>query len=148
MKIILLKDVKKLGRAGEIKDVRSGFAHNFLIPQKLAAVATPELQARAKEKARKKKKKAEMLIGNYKDIAKRINGRIFHIQAKANEQGNLFAQIRQADIAHILQKSGYQVDEGKIILQKPIKSVGEYVVELKLLPDLSASIKVCVERQQ
>ncbi len=132
MKIILLRDVAGIGRKGEVKNVSDGYAGNFLLPKKLAQVATPNAIASAE----KLKKQTEQDKDVQKNIAeKNINGLKdlkVEIKAKANEKGHLFSIIHPDEISKVL-KEKYHLDiPSKIIeISKPIKEIGEHTIKAK-----------------
>ena len=132
MKVILLRDVAGIGRKGEVKSVSDGYAGNFLLPKKLAQVATPNAIASAE----KLKKQTEQDKDVQKNIAeKNINGLKdlkVEIKAKANEKGHLFSIIHPDEISKIL-KEKYHLDiPSKIIeISKPIKEIGEHTIKAK-----------------
>ena len=132
MKIILLKDVAKLGKKFETKEVSSGHALNLLIPQKLALPATPDVLKRLeKEKAKadgERKIHEDLLLKNIKDL----DGITLTIAGKANEKGHLFAGLhREAIVAELLKQTELQIDESFIQLDHPLKEIGEHMVEVK-----------------
>ncbi len=132
MKVVLLKEVQNLGRQGDIKEVKEGYARNFLISQGLADILTKHslsmLEAQKKKKVRSKK----LEVRSKKSLARKIAGKNFVIQAKADDKGTLYAKVDVKAIAGELQKQDYAVDVGEVVLDKVIKKVGEYEVELKL----------------
>ena len=144
MKVILLKDVRNVGRKHEIKDVSDGFAMNSLIPQKLAEPATAasikKLEERKKRDADSKKLNEELLsknIGSIENISIEIAG-------KGNEQGHLFAGIRKDEIVDELKKQGHlDLDPDHIVLDKPIKEAGEHDIKVKV-GEKEASFKVVI----
>ena len=131
MKVILMKDVPKVGKKFEVKSVADGFAINSLIPQQLAEVATPNALARlAKMKAESEteKKIQENLL--LKDLSA-IKGQTINILERANEKGHLFAQVHKAEIVKIL-KDNLQVGflPENVLLDRPIKEVGKFQVAI------------------
>ena len=132
MKIILLKDIPKLGKKYEVKTASDGHAVNFLIPRGLAISATPEnLRRFETEKAKYdgEKKVHEALLA---DNLKALEDTVLTISGKANEKGHLFAGLHQAEIAAELAKqTRIQLDPSFIQLDHPIKEIGEYMVEVK-----------------
>ena len=148
MKIVLLKEVKNLGHAGEIKEVKQGYARNFLIPQGLADILTKH-NLSILETGKKKKDTCPPYLrrqgrqGNKKLLAKKLTGKNFVIQAKADDKGSLYAKVDAKVIAQELQKQGFAVEAKEIILDKVVKKTGEYVAELKLGEE-KAMIKVKV----
>lgn len=133
MKVILLKNVPKLGRRLQIMDVADGFAMNSLFPQKLAELATDDAVARAdKLRASEEAEKAvreDLLLKNLKSI----EAVIIHVTGKANEQGHLFAGIHKEQLIPLLKEEGkIDIDSEYIILDKPLKEVGEHKVSVKV----------------
>jgi large subunit ribosomal protein L9 len=131
MKIILLKDVPKLGKKFDVKDVSSGHALNLLIPQGLAVSATPEQMKRVlvdKERLDAERKIHEdLLIKNIKDL----EGTTLTICSKANDKGHLFAGIHREElVAELKKQTELQIDPSFIQLEHPIKEVGEYSIEV------------------
>lgn len=144
MKIILLKDVPKTGKKYDVKTVSDGFALNSLIPKGLAEVATPAALKRAEkmksEDTAHKKVQEDLLLMNMKAI----EGVTLEISEKANEKGHLFAGIHKGEIISVLKaKKSIDLLPDFIILEKPIKEVGEYEIEIKV-SDKKAKLKVVV----
>ncbi|MCS7164213.1 MAG: 50S ribosomal protein L9 [Thermodesulfovibrio sp.] len=144
MRIILKEDVQGLGKAGQIVNVKDGYARNYLLPKGLALIADEknlkllEYQKRKiEEEAKKKRQDAE-------SIAERLSTLELKIQAKAGEDQKLFGSITSKDIAEALQKEGFSVDKKQINILEPIKRLGEYEVEVKLLQNVTARLKVVV----
>lgn len=145
MKVIFLDNVKGVGKKGEIKEVSDGYANNFLFKQKLAVPATAgnlnvnkgqkEAQARAKaiEKA-----EAEAMKVKLEKVQVQIGATI-------GKNGSLFGSITNKEISDELAKMGLVVDKKKIVLDSPIKAVGNYVVSVKLYTDVNAKLKVVVK---
>ena len=145
MKIILLKDVAKVGRRYEIRDISDGYAVNLLIPNGLAISATPTALKRIEKEKEKedieKKVHFDLLIKNLKDL----EGITLTIVGKANEKGHLFAGLHREDIAKELEKqTRLQIDPSFINLEHPIKEVGEHTIEVKEAGK-SAKFKVLIE---
>lgn len=131
MKVIFLKDVPKMGRRYEVKNVSDGYALNFLIPRKLAIVATPDAIKRVDtEKAQhegEKKLQAELLEKNLKAI----DGKSIIVHGKANEKGHLFAGLHKKEIVTELEKSvKVSIPTDFIVLSNPIKEIGEYNIQV------------------
>lgn len=125
MQVILLKDVAKIGRKGEVKEVPQGHAQNFLIPRKLAVPATPD----ALRKRDIDLKKKEINVGRHDDaflkILETLSTNPLVLTGEANDQGHLFKGIHAKDIAKALSEKGMEVRENEIHLAAPIKSLGE-----------------------
>jgi len=144
MKVILREDVEKLGKAGDVVKVADGFGRNYLIPRQLAAPANVRnlkalehdrrvIEARAK----KTRKTAESLVEKLASVS-------LTISAKAGEEGKLFGAITSRDIAEAMDKAGVPVDRKSVLLQDPIKQLGDYKVKIKAGPDLHPEISVSV----
>lgn len=148
MQVILLHDVKGIGRAGEVVKVSDGHARNLLIPKKQAMEATP---ANLKTLERKKKEieaQRELDQTRAGELKEQIQGKTVSLSAKAGEGGRLFGAITSKDIADALQKDfGILIDKKKIAMDSPIKQTGLSEVEIKLFPGVSALCKVDVKAQ-
>jgi large subunit ribosomal protein L9 len=149
MKVLFLEDVPPAGKAGEVREVSPGYARNYLLPRKLAMVATSsavksaELLHQAYIR-RKAKTEAEL-----KELAGQLEGREIIIKTKVGSRGRLYGSITNADIAEHLQKEmGVVLDKRKIKLEKPIKVLGTHEVVVKLGKDIEARLKVTVEEEK
>jgi large subunit ribosomal protein L9 len=144
MKVILLKDVRKVGKKFETKDVADGYALNFLIPRKLAEASTPSSMKKVenlKSRDAAEKKVQEDLLK--KNLAS-LNGVTIEMKENANEKGNLFKGIHKEEIIEALKKQGHiAIAPEYLILEKPIKETGEYELEAKV-QDLSAKFKLAI----
>lgn len=143
MKVILLKDDKNLGKKGEIIEAKTGYARNFLIPRKVAVEATPEnLEEWKKNKAEEEKLEKENRA-KANEVKKKIEEITLTIKAKAGEGGRLFGAITSADIAKNLKSEHkIEVDKKKIDLAENIKESGIKNIDIKLYPDVVATLKV------
>lgn len=143
MKVILIKKVKKLGNPGDIIDASDGYARNYLIPKGLATEATDgNLKELKKKKAAAKKKKDEE-IQEAKTLAEKISTYQVTIPTKGGENGRLFGSITSKDIAEALEKQyNVKIDKKKINLSAPIKQTGEFTIEIKVYPEITAKLKV------
>ncbi|MFY9585344.1 MAG: 50S ribosomal protein L9 [Candidatus Acidiferrales bacterium] len=147
MQIILQEDVEKLGTRGQIVEVAAGYARNFLLPRKLAIAATPgNLKRLEKIRSVLDKRTATEREGAQKQ-AEVLAAASVTLARKAGENDQLFGSVTAADIAEALAAQGYQVDKRKIELREPIKLIGEYQVTAKLHHDVTATIKVVVQRE-
>ncbi len=146
MEVILKKDVKGSGKEGQIIKVSDGFARNKLIPAGLAVEATP---ANRKAFEREKIKAAEKLAADRAEaeaFAKKLSAKPVIVRTKVGDNGKLFGSITSIDIAQaILEQTGNEVDKRKIILDKPIKEIGNTEIEIKLFQDISAKVMVRIE---
>ncbi len=147
MKVLLIKDVYKLGRAGDIKKVADGYGRNFLIPQGLAVLATAGAlkqveRIRSQAEVRRTEQNSEL-----KDLASHINGVTLVFGAKAGETGKLYGSITTQDVATAIQeKTRYEVKKQQIDMQ-PIRNLGEYTAYVRLTMDLVPEVKIIVHRE-
>ena len=145
MKIILLQDVKGQGKKGEVIDVNEGYARNFLIKKGLAEAATAsKLNDINMKKSASEFHRAEE-IKVTQAMAKEINGKTFTVNIKAGQNGKVFGSVTGADVSDALKAAGYEVDKRKVVLTSPIKTLGQYDIELKLMEGISAKIKIDVQ---
>ncbi len=144
MKIILQKDMDELGFEGDIIDVARGYARNYLIPKGFAVEATLQnMKAfelkRKKIEARKLREKEDAL-----KLKEKVESLEISLTKKAGEEGKLYGSVTNIDIASELEKEGIVVDRKKILLDKPIKNVGDFEVSIKLYPEVIANLRVKV----
>jgi large subunit ribosomal protein L9 len=149
MKVILRKEVKKLGKEGDLVEVADGYGRNYLIPRGVADEATPEnvriLKRRKKEEARLAEDRLED-AQEYAENLKKVN---LLIKIKAGENGKLFGSVNTKDIAEALEKDHkIKIDKRKIELEEPIKTVGEHMVDVKLHPEVKGQVKVTIEGEE
>jgi large subunit ribosomal protein L9 len=147
MKVLLIKDVYKLGRAGDVKKVADGYGRNFLMPQKLAVLATPgALKTAEKVRAQAEIQRAQQ-NSELKDLADHLNGVVLNFAAKAGETGKLYGSITTQDVAVALQEqTRYEVKRQQIDMQ-PIRELGEFKAHVRLTIDLMPEIKIVVRRE-
>lgn len=148
MKVVLLEDVKSLGKKDDIVNVSDGYARNYLFPKNLAAEATTgklnEISEKKKAMENKKKKELE----EAKALAKKLNNREVIVKTKAGSSGKLFGSITGKDIADMIKSQlKILVDKKKIVLDDTIKSIGTHQVEIKIYPEITAKIKVIVTEE-
>ena len=146
MKVILLDDVSKVGRRGEVREVSDGYARNFLIPKKLALSATAgnlknldHIKKQADGKAARVKSDAEALRS-------RIEALTYEEKRQASEEGKLFGSVTSQDIVDFLDRSGIKVERRRVHLDEPIKALGETTVAVRLHQDVTAQLRVNVVR--
>ncbi len=148
MEVLFVKDVPGVGKAGETKKVADGYARNYLLPRKLAVLATPGALHQAEAlKLAAAKREAETLQ-EAQTLANALNHITLNFRMKAGANDRLFGAITSADIAERLQQEHQvNVDRRKIELDHPIKDLGERGVPIKLHPEVTAQVKVLVERE-
>lgn len=146
MEIILLQDVKTLGKKGDIVKVNDGYARNFILPKKLGAEATKQnLYELNTQKAAEEKRQKEILE-EAKNQAKKLEELNVKVSIKAGEGGKTFGSVSSKEIAgSIKEQYGIDIDKKKLVLGDPIKHAGTYTVPVKLHPKVTADLKVTVE---
>lgn len=145
MKVILLKDVAGTGKKGEIKDVADGYGRNFLIKNKLALVATAQSEQQAKAQQVKKEKEKRREEQGERVAVTRLQGAELEMTGRVTEEGRLYAAITPKKIAdHIKQAFGLSIDPQIIVLDSPIKEIGEHRAEVDFGGGLSATFSVIV----
>jgi large subunit ribosomal protein L9 len=147
MRVLLLKDVYKLGRAGDVKKVADGYGRNFLIPQGLAALATPGMLKQAERIREKATTERVRLNEELASVAEKIDGLELAFAVKAGETGKLYGSITTAMIADAIEaKLGMQIDRRQIDTQ-PIKTLGVHEVEVRLTIDLIPTVTALIHRE-
>jgi large subunit ribosomal protein L9 len=148
MKIILLDDVQKLGRRGEVRDVSDGYARNFLIPKKLALSATAGNLKNLEHIKKQANAKADRIKGDAEALRDRIDALMYEERRQASEEGKLFGSVTSQDIAAFLEQHKLGVDRKRVQLDDPIKALGETMVPIRLHPEVTAHLKVSVVRTE
>ena len=148
MKIILLDDVQKLGRRGEVRDVSDGYARNFLIPKKLALSATAGNLKNLDHIKKQANAKADRIKGDAEALRDRIDALTYEERRQASEEGKLFGSVTSQDIAAFLEQHKVAVDRKRVQLDEPIKALGETMVPIRLHPEVTAHLKVSVVRTE
>jgi len=144
MKVILLQDVEKLGKKGEVKEVANGYARNFLIPNKLVVLATePELKKLEEQKEIETQKAEEELL-YFQGIASQVDGLEIEIAVKVGEEGKLFGAVTASQIAEKLKEKGFGIEKEQVKLEAPIKELGEYEAVVEFPHNLETKIKIIV----
>ena len=144
MKILLIKDVKGLGKAGEIKNAKDGYARNFLIPKGLAKAATKEVVEEWQKDEAKRKAELEAEIAKLNNIKEKIENSKFVIKHKLGANGQLIGSVTNKEIAEMLKEKGFDIDK-KHIAHTAIKAPGIYEIELKLGHGINAKLNLEVE---
>ncbi len=147
MEVILKEDVAKLGSRGDVVKVAEGYGRNFLLPRKLAIEASAgnkkvieQMRAAAVRRSAKEKAQAE-------ELSKQFDGVSVSFARRAGEQDQLFGSVTSGDIGDALEKKGFNVDRRKIQLHEPLKSLGEFTVPVRLHKDVTAHLKVVIEKE-
>jgi len=147
MKVILLDDVSKVGRRGEVRDVSDGYARNFLIPKKLALSATAGNLKNLEHIKTQQEAKADRAKADAESLRSRVEALVYEERRQASEEGKLFGSVTSQDIADFLAGKGLPIDRRRITLDEPIKVLGEYSVSMRLHPDVTAQLRVAVVRE-
>ncbi|MCF6462819.1 50S ribosomal protein L9 [Clostridium sp. Cult1] len=143
MKVILLKDVKGLGKAGELVNAKDGYARNFLFPRNLAIEATPANMKKWEERKKVEEAKEKAEYEKALKLKEKIEGLTIELKGKAGEGGKLFGSITSKDISQALKKQHkIDIDRRKIEMKDNIKSIGVTTVEVRVYPEISASLKI------
>jgi len=146
MKVLLIKDVKSLGKAGEVKEVKDGYGKNFLIGKGFAKHATPEILAQHKADEEKAKADLDAEIATLTELAKKLDKLEIIITKKLGQNGHLFGAITKDEVAHaLLDQHGIEIDKKHITDKVAIKTVGEHDLDFKLGHGLHATLHVDVQ---
>ncbi len=147
MKVILTKDVKNLGISGEVKEVADGYARNLLLPRGWAVEATPKRLQELERRRQTTERKTRQQEALAQEIARQLEGTVVNFKVAAGEGGRLFGSITAAELAAALQARGFDIDKKKVVLDEPLKNLGEHRVTVKLSSGVKASIQVNVEKE-
>jgi large subunit ribosomal protein L9 len=148
MEVILREDVDKLGTRGQLVKVASGYARNFLLPKRLAVAATESNKKIVEQERQAHLRREAKVVGEAGDLAKLMAAVVVTISQKAGENGQLFGSVTTKDIAEALEAQGYTIERRKIVLDEPIKSLGEFKVPLRLHPQVTVEITVNVAKEE
>ncbi len=144
MKVILLQDIDNLGEKYEIKEVKDGYARNFLIPKGLVRLATKESLKWLEAQKEIRKKKAEEELKKVQKIVSEIDGVEVIIPVKIGEKEQFFEKVNSQKISEKLKEMGFEIKKGQITLEKPIEELGEFPIKVKFEHNLEAEIRVII----
>jgi large subunit ribosomal protein L9 len=147
MKVILLEDVSKVGRRGEVRDVSDGYARNFLIPKKLALGATAGNLKNLDHIKNQANAKADRAKSDAEGVRAQIEALAYEERRQASEEGKLFGSVTSQDLVDFLEKHGVKVERRRVQLDEPIKTLGESSVPVRLHADVTAQLRVSVVRE-
>ena len=148
VKLILTEEVPNLGEAGDVVNVRPGYARNYLLPRRKAQVAT---SANMRELEHQKRVVAEKLAKELKDleaVRDKLAALTLEVSARVGEEGKLFGSVTSAQIAELLAERGFEIDRRKLGMAEPIKEAGEHTVAIQLRRDFAAEVKVVVSPEE
>jgi large subunit ribosomal protein L9 len=145
VKVVFLEDVPGTAKIGDIKEVKPGFARNYLLPRKLAAPATPNIIKSAEQRAIRETRLQEARDTDARAVAERLETQAFTLAARAGATGKLFGSVGAADIAaKVAEAIGREFDRHDVSLKDPIKDLGDYQVPVKLTKNVTATLTVSV----
>jgi large subunit ribosomal protein L9 len=147
MKVILLDDVTKVGRRGEVREVSDGYARNFLIPKKLALSATQGNLKNLEHIKKQAEAKADRVKSDAEELRAQIEALVYEERRQASEEGKLFGSVTAQDVVDFLASRGVKVDRKRLTLDEPIKALGDFSVSMRLHPDVTAQLRVNVVRE-
>ena len=148
MKVILLDDVSKVGRRGEVRDVSDCYARNFLIPKKLALTATAGNLKGLDHIKKQQEAKAGRIKTDAETVRDRIEALVYEERRQASEEGKLFGSVTAQDVVEFLERSRISVERRRVHLEEPIKALGESTVTIRIHPEVTAQLRVNVVRDE
>ncbi|MFA5009001.1 MAG: 50S ribosomal protein L9 [Candidatus Paceibacterota bacterium] len=148
MKVILLKNIPKLGKKNEIKEVSVGYANNFLFPKKLALAATEEKLAQLENIIKQEEEKAEAALKETEALVAKLDGREIIIGVKVGKEGQVYESITKQKISEKLKAQNFKIEKSQIKLENPIKELGEFDVGIEFDHNLEAEIKIIITEKE
>lgn len=148
MKIILIKNVENIGEKYEMKEVKNGYARNFLIPNNLAVLATEKNIMWAEKEKKKEEKNIEEDLKKIQELASKMDGLEVNFEVKTGKEDQLFESITAQKIADNLKKMGYEIKKSQIDLKQNIKELGEFPVKIKFEHNLETEIRVIITEEK
>ncbi|KKP42825.1 MAG: 50S ribosomal protein L9 [Parcubacteria group bacterium GW2011_GWA1_33_6] len=148
MKVILLQDIENIGKKYEIKEVKDGYARNFLIPKDLAKLATKKALQWLEEQKETVENEAEEDLKKTQEVASKIDGIELSIAVKTGPDNQLFESINNVKISEKLKELGYEIKKSQINLEKPIKELGEFPIKISLDHNLEPEIKLFIIKEK
>jgi large subunit ribosomal protein L9 len=146
MQVILRTDIENLGKLGDIVEVKPGYARNFLIPKQMAMLATPGNKKVFEQQRRKLQEALDKARRAAQNMAEKLEELVLEIPVRVGENDKLYGSVTTAHIANALAEKGFEVDKKKVELDKPIRSLGEFSVGVRLYPHVCPQVKVQVIR--
>lgn len=148
MKLLLKRNVPRLGIVGDVVNVSAGYARNYLLPHDLATEPTTANMRRLSEARKQAELERQQELARMAELAERVNGAEVTIVAKANEEGVLYGSVGRKDIAAALQAEGFAIDTDHVVLRNPIRHLDNIMVDLRLGEQHKAQVKVWVVRER
>ena len=147
MKVILKEDVQNLGQQGDVVEVKSGYARNYLMPQKLAILFTKQQKKSIEEAQRFEERKLEREKDQLESVLKQVEDLSLSLKMKSEEDSKLFGSVTKLDIVKLLEENGITLDKKYVDLSSPIKTLGEHKVNIVFTREMSASFTLTVEKE-
>jgi len=147
MKIILTETIDRVGTAGSIINVKDGFARNYLIPKNFAILATEGNIKKIEAIKSVAQEKHNELVKQCKETAQKIGMLSANFKRRSEDSGHLFGSVSDNDIVSFLSENGLNVHKNHILIEKPIKTVGEHTVKISFMQDINVELKVTVEKE-
>lgn len=147
MKVILKEDVQNLGQQGDVVEVKSGYARNYLMPQKLAILFTKQQKKSIDEAHRVEERKLEREKDQLESVLKQVEDLSLSLKMQSEEDSKLFGSVTKLDIVKLLEENGITVDKKYVDLSSPIKTLGEHKVNIMFTKEMSASFTLTVEKE-
>lgn len=147
MNIVLLKDVTSIGKAGSCLKVKDGYANNYLLPRKLALLASDGNIKKFQEQAARDKIRREKDLDKIRQFANKLSGKSFTVVAKAIDEKKLYGSIGKEEIKKSIESEGLDIDLKHIALDEPLKELGVYDITVKLHPEIETKIKIWIVKK-
>jgi len=147
LKVILLDDIPKLGRRGEVRDVSDGYARNYLLPQRLALLATPANLKNLEQIKKRQEGQAASAQAQAEAWARAIETLTLTVSRQVSEEGRLYGSVGVQELVSFLAQHGITVEKRRVELKEPIKTLGEYTVPIRLHPEITAPLRVIVSQE-
>ena len=147
MKVILKEDVQNLGQQGDVVEVKSGNARNYLMPQKLAILFTKQQKKSIEEAQRVEERKLEREKDQLESVLKQVEDLSLSLKMQSEEDSKLFGSVTKLDIVKLLEENGVTIDKKYVDLSSPIKTLGEHKVNIMFTKEMSASFTLTVEKE-
>ncbi len=148
MKVILLKNIQSVGKKNEIKEVSAGYAKNFLIPKKLAILADEEKVTQLENQLKIEEEKAEENLKEIEAIVAKLDGREVTVMVKVGKQGQVYESVSKQKIAEQLKEQGFEINKNQVVIDNPIKELGEFDLKIVFDHNLEAEIKLIVAEKE
>lgn len=147
MEVILSQDVQSMGKVGDIVKVKEGYARNFLIPRKMACLATPANRKKIEQLEKKKKMEYEKQRIEAQKLAERLHKVSCTVNVEVNDLDKLYGAVTIGEVVNALEAEGFPIDKKDIVIEKPIEELGIFEVGVKLHPEVTAKVRLWVTKK-